>query len=124
MTLSQSAWSQKDETFSYKDACKEFDLTKDQIITAIKAGKLNFKQGYADGNPYVRLLRKEIIVLAKEIHGEHGVELKKIEFEIKKVTRELNSHEVKISVLKKKQVKLILQREVHHIAECCSENNF
>ncbi len=109
--MSQSAWTQQGETLSHKNACKEFDLKESEIFEAIRENKLQFKENYAHGNPYFKLLRKEVIVLAKEIHGENGLELKKIEFEIRKVKTELNSHKRKISTLEKKNAKLLMQQE-------------
>ncbi len=109
--MSQSRWTQQGETLSHKNACKEFDLKEIEVIEAIREGKLQFKENYAHGNPYFKLLRKEVIALAKEIHGENGLELKKIEFEINKVKRELNSHRRKISALEKKKAKLLIQQE-------------
>jgi len=109
--LSQSIWTQQGETLSHKNACKEFGLKESEILEAIRENKLQFKENYAHGNPYFKLLKKEVIVLAKEIHGENRLELKKIEFEIKKVKTELNSHKRKISALEKKKAKLLIQQE-------------
>jgi len=99
-------WNSPGETLSHNNACKEFDLEESEIIKAMK-----YKENYAHGNPYFRLLRKEVISLAKEIHGEHILESKKIEYEIKKTTAEINSHKRKISALEKKKKKLIQQRD-------------
>jgi hypothetical protein len=57
------------------------------------------------------LLREEVIALAKEVHGEQILELKRIEYEIKKTTTEFNSHKRKMSILEKKKKKLIQQRD-------------
>ncbi len=90
-------WNMPGETLSHKNACKEFDLEEGEIIKAMRNGKLQYRENYAHGNPYFRLLRKEVIALAKEIHGENVLELKGIEYEIKKTTTEINSHKRKIS---------------------------
>jgi septal ring factor EnvC (AmiA/AmiB activator) len=109
--VSQAIWTKQGETLSHKNACKEFGLEESEIIEAIKEGKLQYKENYAHGNPYFRLLRKEVIALAKEIHGENTLELKRIEYEIKKATTEINSYKRKISALEKKKKKLIQQKD-------------
>jgi septal ring factor EnvC (AmiA/AmiB activator) len=95
----EANWTKPGETLSHKNACKEFGLEEKEIIGAIKEGKLQYRENYAHGNPYFRLLRKEVIALAKEIHGENTMELKNIEYEIKKAKSEVNSHKRKISAL-------------------------
>ena len=64
--MSQALWTQQGETLSHKNACKEFSLEENEIIDALKAGKLQYKQNYAHGNPYFRLLRQEVIALANK----------------------------------------------------------
>ena len=56
-------WTQKGATLSDKSARKEFGLTQQEIIAAIRAGKLQYRQNYAHGNPFLRLLRNEVEVL-------------------------------------------------------------
>ena len=109
--MSEANWTSPGETLSHKNACKEFDLEEDVVIEAMKKGILQYRVNYAHGNPYYRLLRNEVIALAKEIHGENTLELKRIEFEIKTTTTEINSYKRKISALEKKKIKLINQRD-------------
>jgi hypothetical protein len=79
------------------------------IIKAIRDGNLRYQENYAHGNPYFRLLRGEVTALAKEVHGEHALELKVTEYEIKRITIDINSHKRKISALERKK-KLALER--------------
>ena len=65
--MSESQWLKKGATLSHKKACKEFGLTEDEVIQAIKLGKLHYRQNYAHGNPYLRLLRVEVKSLAQEL---------------------------------------------------------
>ena len=58
--VSESQWIEKGATLSHKNALKEFGLTENEIMEAIKAGKLQYRQNYAHGNPYFRLLRVEV----------------------------------------------------------------
>lgn len=43
-----------------KTARKEFGLTQDDIVAAIDAGQLQYRVGVIHGNPWLRLLRREV----------------------------------------------------------------
>jgi len=77
--MSESSWNQKGAALSDKSARMEFGLTQEQIIDAIKCGKLQYRQNHMHGNPYFRLLRVEVESLAKELFGESNFKTKKIE---------------------------------------------
>jgi len=52
-------WTRKGATLSDKTARAEFGLTQDEIIAAIRAGKLQYRRAEIEGNPWLRLLRRE-----------------------------------------------------------------
>jgi hypothetical protein len=54
-----SAWFKKGATLSDKSARKDFGLTQEEIIDAIKDGKLQYRINNAFGNPYFKLVRSE-----------------------------------------------------------------
>ena len=64
-----SEWQRKGATLSDKTARKEFDLMQDEIIRAIRAGKLHYREGSIFGNPWLRLLRREVESLVKSKRG-------------------------------------------------------
>ncbi len=105
--MSDSQWTKRGGTFSHKNACKEFGLTEDEIIDAMKAGKLQYRKNYAHGNPYFRVLRKEVEALTKELHGNNAVKEQEIKFKLKKINREINSLKRKLSALEKQKVELL-----------------
>jgi len=105
--MSDSQWTKQGGTFSHKNACKEFGLTEDEIIDAMKAGKIQYRQNYAHGNPYFRVLRKEVEALAKELHGNKAVEEQEVKFKLKKINREINSLKKKLSSLEKQKTELL-----------------
>ena len=105
--MSDFQWTKQGGTFSHKNACKEFGLTEDEIIDAMKAGKLQYRQNYAHGNPYFRVLRKEVEALAKELHGNKAVEEQEVKFKLKKIDREINSLKKKLSSLEKQKIELL-----------------
>ncbi len=111
--MSDSQWTKQGGTFSHKNACTEFGLTEDEIIDAMKAGKLQYRQNYAHGNPYFRVLRKEVEALTKELHGNNAVEEQEVKFKLKKINREINSLKRKLSALEKQKVELLeIQKQI------------
>ena len=105
--MTEKNWTKQGETFSHKNACKEFDLTEDQILSAMKSGDLDYKQNSTHGNPYYRLLRSEVQKLAKSIHGVSGLKYNKIKHDLKLVDKEINSLKRKLVKLEKEKVKLL-----------------
>ena len=65
-----SEWQHKGATLSDKTARKEFGLTQDEIVQAIRAGKLHCREASMHGNPWLRLLRREVEALIKKKHGD------------------------------------------------------
>lgn len=53
--MSESQWQKQGATLSHKNACKEFCLTEDEVFEAMKAGKLQYRQNVAHGNPYFQI---------------------------------------------------------------------
>ena len=107
LIVSESQWQKKGATLSHKKACKEFGLTEDEVIKAIKQGKLQYRQNYAHGNPYFRLLRSEVKSLAQELHGIKGVEEQEAKFKLQTINREINSLKRKLASLEKQKIELI-----------------
>ena len=99
-------WTQPGETLSHNNACKEYGLEKNEIFEAIKLGKLQYKENYAHGNPYYKLLREEVKALAVELRGCQFFEKQEIEFQLKTVKKEINSCKRKLK--SKEREKLIL----------------
>mgnify|MGYP006304897175 CR=1 FL=1 len=105
--MTDSQWTKQGGTFSHKNACKEFGLTEDEIFDAMKAGKLQCRQNYAHGNPYFRVLRKEVKELAKELRGDKVIEEQKVNFKLMKINREINSLKRKLSSLETRKLELL-----------------
>lgn len=105
--MSESLWGKQGATFSHKNACKEFGLTEDEVIEAMKVGKLQYRQNDAHGNPYFRLLRIEVKALALELHGGKGAEEQEIKHKLQKTNKEINSLKRKLASLEKQKIELI-----------------
>ncbi len=107
MKVSESLWRKSGETLSHKNACKEFGLTEDEVFKAMKAGKLQYRENYAHGNPYFRLLRSELRSLVYELYGPSYLEDQAVKHQLKKVNREINSLKRKLKSLEKQKAELI-----------------
>jgi hypothetical protein len=89
MELYGDEWGRKGATLSDKTAREEFGLTQDEIIAAIRAGKLQYRPAAMHGNPWLRLLRREVEDLVSTRHGELYLREQQARTELKRVNREL-----------------------------------
>src|SRR3989442_15463655 len=62
-------WQRKGATLSDKTARKEFGLTQEEIVQAIRDGKLRYRLNSIYGNPFLRLLRREVEALVEKNRG-------------------------------------------------------
>jgi len=103
----ESEWRRKGATLSHKTAQEEFGLTWEEIVRAIRAGKLHCQQQSMHGNPWLRLLRREVEALARERHGAKYLKDRQAEAELARITRELKRLRGQIAVLEERKSKLI-----------------
>ena len=109
--MSASLWNRAGGTLSHKNACKEFGLTEEEIFTAMKAGKLQYRQNYAHGNPYFRLLRPEVEALVLDLRGSESAEAQELEFKLQEVSKEIRSLENKLKKLKNERDQLLAKKK-------------
>ena len=83
-----SIWTQKGATLSDKSTRKEFGLTQPEILAAVRAGKLQYRENHVHGNPYLRLLRHEVEALVKEQSGQDELQRKKLKKELSDLNTE------------------------------------
>ena len=93
-------WHRKGATLSDKTARKEFGLTQDEIVEAIRAGKLQSRVSSIHGNPWFRLLRGEVEELVRANRGwgfleerQAKVELAHVDSEVRRLRKELTKLE-------------------------------
>lgn len=104
-----SEWQRKGATLSDKTACKEFGLTQDAIIVAIRAGKLQYRRNSAHGNPFLRLLRREVEALVKQEQGNDYLTSQQTKTEIARINRELKRLKAEVSALEVRRSQLIAE---------------
>jgi hypothetical protein len=102
-----SEWQRKGATLSDKTAQEEFGLTRDEVIRAIRAGKLQYREGSMHGNPWLRLLRREVEALVKKNHGEIYLKDRQAKTELALINRELRRLKAQIAQLEERKSKLI-----------------
>ena len=105
--MMQTLWTQKGESSSHKNASKEYGLEESEIIEAITAGKLQYKINYVHRNSYYKLPRNEVKALAVDLRGESHFKKQEIEYQIKTITKEINSYKRKLKAFEREKEALI-----------------
>jgi hypothetical protein len=102
-----SDWQRKGATLSDKTARKEFGLTQDEIVEAIRGGQFAYRVNSIYGNPFLRLLRREVEALVKKKHGDNYLKDQQAKTELARINRELKRLKTQIVVLEERKSKLI-----------------
>ena len=102
-----SAWQRKGATLSDKTARKEFGLTQDEIVQAIRAGKLHYRRNSVFGNPFLRLVRREVEALVKKKHGDNYLKDQQAKTELARINRQLKRLKSQTAALEERKSKLI-----------------
>ena len=106
MDYQSDEWQRKGATLSDKTARQEFGLTQDEIYDAIDAGTLHYRQAAMHGNPWLRLLRREVEALARTSHGDRSVEERQARAELARVNREIKRLRTELSALEERRSNL------------------
>ena len=102
-----SEWQRKGATLSDKTARTEFGLTQDEIVRAIRAGKLHYRRNSIFGNPFLRLLRREVEALVKQQRGADYLKDQQAKTEVARIDRELKRLKTQIAALEARKSKLM-----------------
>jgi len=102
-----SEWRRKGATLSDKTARQEFGLTQGEIVQAIRAGKLHYREASMHGNPWLRLLRREVEALVKEKHGNDYLKNRQAKTELEGINRELKRLKTLVAALEERKAKLM-----------------
>ena len=102
-----SEWRRKGASLSHKTAQEEFGLTWEEIVRAIRERKLHCRQQSMHGNPWLRLLRREVEELVKERHGVKYVGERQARTELARINRELKRLKSQVAALEERKSKLI-----------------
>ena len=101
-----SVWTRKGATMSDKSARTEFGLTQQEIVAAIRAGKLQFREHNMYGNPWFRLLRHEVEALVRSRSGQAHLQKKKLQKELADVNKEARKLKTRLAALDRRRAEL------------------
>jgi hypothetical protein len=107
MSEVDSMWSRKGATMSDKSARQEFGLTQQEIIVAIRAGKLQFRESNMHGNPWYRLLRHEVESLVRERSGPNHLNKKKLQKELADLNTEPRKLTTRLKAIERRRAELM-----------------
>jgi hypothetical protein len=106
-----SEWQRKGATLSDKTARKEFGLTQEEIVRAIRAGTLRYRLNSVFGNPFLRLLRREVEALVKKKHGSDYLMGQQAKTELARINREVRRLKTQIAALEERKSELLVDLE-------------
>lgn len=107
MSESDLMWSRQGATMSDKSARKEFDLTQQEIIAAIRASKLQFRECNMHGNPWFRLLRHEVESFVRDRNGQDHLNKMKLQKELADLNSEARKLTTRMKAIQRRRAELI-----------------
>src|SRR5947207_13612984 len=90
-----------------QDGRQEYGPTQDAIFAAIDAGKLQYRPAAMHGNPWLRLLRREVEDLARTLHGERYLREQQARTELARINRELKQLSARLAALGERRAALL-----------------
>jgi hypothetical protein len=99
-------WSRKGATLSDKTARKEYKIEQELIIKGIESGKLEYRYSAVFGNPFIRLLRRQLEDYIKEELGSEYLIKATGKIELKKIKKEISELEGKLNHLQSRKAEL------------------
>ena len=107
----EEEWSRKGATLSDKTARKELGLTQEEIVAAIDAGQLQYRVGNIHGNPWLRLLRRELEELMEGTYNDRDHRRRRAKAELARVERDLKKLRAEVSALEERRAELVADLE-------------
>ena len=102
-------WSRKAATLSDKTARKEFGLTQDEILDAIDTGRLQYRVSSIHGNPWLRLLRREVEDLMNTTYHDREHQRRRAKAELVRVDKQLKQLRAQLLMLEDQRNKLLAE---------------
>lgn len=99
-------WNRKGASLSDKTAKKEYGVTQDFIINGIQSGRLEYQEGSVWGNPYFKILRRQLEQYITEELGPECLANSKTKTELRKIKREMALLKKKLGELQARRAEL------------------
>jgi len=109
MEVGAEEWGRKGATLSDKTARSEYGLTQEEIYAAIDAGKLRFRPAAMHGNPWLRLLRREVEDLVATRSGDRYLRERKARTELAQINRDLKQLRGRLAALEERRAALLAE---------------
>jgi len=104
-------WQRNGAALSDKAARKDFGLTQEEIVRAIRTGRLQYREGSMYGNPWLRLLRREVEALVKNERGAEYLKERQARTELTRINGELKRLKAEIATLEERKLTLLADLE-------------
>lgn len=108
--MSESPWNQQGTTLSHKHGCKEFGLTENVLLEAIRSGKLQYRLSDTQGNPWFRVLRSEVEAFARELQGDSHADAQRIKHRVQMIDADVRRLRRQLSALEKERQALLMRQ--------------
>jgi len=102
----EQQWRRKGATLSDKTARKEYGLSQDEIVEAIRVGKMQYRVGSMHGNPWFRLRRGEVEDLVRVSHGAGHLEERQATAKLAHLDSELRRLRMELAKLEEQRAEL------------------
>ena len=99
-------WTRKGATLSHVTAKKEYGVGWDFIAKGIQAGKLEYREGSMQGNPYLRLLRSQLERYIAEELGAGRLAGEKKQTALRKIKKDIASLKKRLKELEARKTEL------------------
>ena len=109
MEADAEEWGRKGAALSDKTARSQFGLTQEEIYAAIDAGKLQYRPAAMHGNPWLRLLRREVENLVAARSGDRYLRERKARTELAQISRELKQLRAQLTALEERRAALLAE---------------
>ena len=109
MEYGAEEWTRKGATVSDKTARLQYGLTQKEIYAAINAGKLQYRRAAMHGNPWLRLLRREVEALVAARSGDRYLRERKARTELAQINRELKQLRAQAAALEERRAALLAE---------------
>lgn len=106
MAAEYGEWNRKGATLSDVTAQKEYGVGRDFIVQGIRAGKLEYREASVWGNPYLRVLRRQLEQYIAEQLGPKYLVGKKNQAELGKINKEIGDLKKKLATLQERKAEI------------------
>ena len=107
-------WSRKKATLSEVTARKEYGVDSAFIVKGINAGKLEYREGAIHGNPYIRVLRRQLEAYIAEELGDDHLRSRQEQTELRELTREIAALRKRLDQLETRRAQIEARHRASH----------